>query len=66
MLQKGVCPYSHLNMEDIAGADCTRTKRVCKGYEIKKLGEYHDLYVKSDTLLLPDVFETVRNVCPKT
>ena len=49
MLRKGVCPYSHLNMEDIAGADCTRTKRVCKGYEIKMLGEYHDLYVKSDT-----------------
>ena len=33
------------------------TKRVCKDFEIKKLCEYHDLYLKSDTLLLTDVFE---------
>ena len=26
-------------------------KRVCKDYEIKKLGKYHDLHVQSDTLL---------------
>ena len=32
-------------------------KRVCKDFEIKKLGEYHDLYLQSDTLLLADVFE---------
>ena len=29
----------------------------------KNLGEYHDLYVQSDTLLLEDVFENVRNKC---
>ena len=33
------------------------TKRVCKDFEIKKLCKYHDLYLKSDTLLLTDVFE---------
>ena len=27
------------------------------------MGEYHDLYVQSDTLLLPDVFENFRNMC---
>ena len=32
-------------------------KRVFKDFEIKKLGEYHDLHLKSDTLLLGDVFE---------
>ena len=29
----------------------THTQRVCKDFEIKKLGKYHDLYVQSDTLL---------------
>ena len=53
--------YSHLNLEDITDADYTRTKRVCKDSETKSLGEYHDLYVQSDTLLLADVFNTSWN-----
>ena len=36
---------SHLNMEDITGVDYVHAKRVCKYFEIKKLGEYHDLHV---------------------
>ena len=42
--------YSHLNMENITDADYVHTKRVCKNFEIKNLGKYHDFYVKSDTL----------------
>ena len=34
--------YSHLNMEDITDADYAHSKRVCKGFKIKNLGEYHD------------------------
>ena len=30
---------------------------------MQKLGEYHDLYFQSDTLLLADVSENFRNVC---
>ena len=41
------------------------TKRVCKDFEIKNLGGYHDLYVQSDTLLLADVFENFSNICIK-
>ena len=33
--------YSNLNMEDITDADYLHTKRVCKDFQIKKLGEYH-------------------------
>ena len=39
-------------MEDITDADYRHAKIVCKDFEIKHLGEYHDLYVQSDTLLL--------------
>ena len=55
--------YSHLNMEDSTDADYARAKRVSKDFEIKNLGEYHDLCVQSDTLLLADVFENFRNMC---
>ena len=34
---------SRLNIEDITDADDTHAKRVCKDFEMKKLGEYHDL-----------------------
>ena len=46
--------YSNLNMQD--DADYIHTKRVCKDFEIKNLGEYHHLYLKSDKLLLPNAF----------
>ena len=57
--------YSHLNMEDIIDADCTYIKTVYKHFEINNLGEYHDFYVQSNTLLLADVFENFRNMCLK-
>ena len=52
-------------MEDITDADYAHAKRVCRNFEIKNLGEYHDLYVERDTLLLADVFENFRNMCLK-
>ena len=38
-------------------------KRVCRDFRIKNLGEYHDLYVQSNTLFLADVLENFRNMC---
>ena len=57
--------YSHLNMEDVTDADYAHTKRLCKEMtiEMTNLGEYHDLYIQSDTLLLADVLENFRNMC---
>ena len=57
--------YSNLNMEDITDADYIHAKRVCKDFEIKTLDKYHDLYLKSDTLLLADVFKNFRKMCLK-
>ena len=54
--------YSHLNMEDITDGDYVHPKTVCKEFEIKHIGEYHDLYLQSDTLLLADVFENFKNM----
>ena len=50
-------------MEDITDTDYVHTKRVCKDFEIKRLGEYRYLYVQSDTLLLADVFNSLQNRC---
>ena len=55
--------YSNLHMEDITDADYMHAKRVCKGFEIKKLGEYHDLHFKNEALLLADVFENLKEMC---
>ena len=54
--------YSHLNMEDTTDPDYAHTKRVCKDFEIKILGEHYDWYVQCDTLLIDDVFENFRNM----
>ena len=50
-------------MENITDADYAHAKRMCKDFETKNLGEYHDLYFQSDTLLLADVFENIKNMC---
>ena len=43
--------YSQLYMDDITDADYAHAKRVFKEFEIKKLEEYHDFCVQSDTYL---------------
>ena len=53
--------YSSLKIEDITDVDYSLAKRVFKNFN-KNLGDYHDLYVQSDTLLLADVFENFRNM----
>ena len=57
--------YSNLNLEVITDKDYTHAQKVWDVFEIKNLGEYHDLYIQSDTLLLSDVFENFRNMCLK-
>ena len=52
--------YSNLNMDDITDTNYMHAKKVCKYFEIKKFGEYHDIYLKSDILFLSDAFENLK------
>ena len=54
--------HSSLNMEDITDVDHRHAKRVFKSLNNKNLGDYHDLYVQSNTLLLADVFKNFGNM----
>ena len=51
--------YSELNLEDISNKDYLHAQKVWDTFEIRHLGEYHDLYVQTDTLLLADVCEKI-------
>ncbi|CAB4024062.1 Gastrula zinc finger, partial [Paramuricea clavata] len=54
-----------LNDEHISDADYDHATRVFEAFSCQSMGDYHDLYLKSDVLLLADVFENFRNVCLK-
>ena len=55
--------YSELKDADISDSHIAHVKNVCDAFQIKHLGEYHDLYVKSDTALRADIFEDFRDKC---
>ena len=55
--------YDELNLKDISDKDYSHAQKVWDVFETKKLGEYHDLYVQKNTVLLADVFEKFRDKC---
>ena len=55
--------YSQLYEENITDKDYARANIAWKHFNIKNLGEYHDLYLMTDVYLLTDVFENFRDMC---
>ena len=55
--------YNELTEEHLSQQDYNHAQTVWSDFQIENLGQYHDLYLKTDVLLLADVFENFRKVC---
>ena len=57
--------YSNLNMSSISKEDYQHAQRNWKEFGIHNLGDYHDLYLRTDVALLANVYEAFRDTCLK-
>ena len=57
--------YSNLNMSLISEEDYQHAQRVWKEFGICDLGDYHDLYLRTDVVLLANMSEAFRDTCLK-
>ena len=60
---KDIYKYSNLYMCEVGDSEYKHAHNVWREFRIRNMGEYHDLYLKTDTILLDNVFESFRSVC---
>ncbi|KAG8237543.1 hypothetical protein J437_LFUL017210 [Ladona fulva] len=58
--------FSHLTPETVSDDDYNFANNIWKEFSCKTIGEYSDLYLKTDVVLLSDIFENFRNMCKDT
>ena len=58
--------YSNLNMSGVSDTDYEHACKVWREFGIRNMGEYHDLYLKTDIILLTNIFKSFRPVCLET
>ena len=64
-LPKKTSFFSRLKQEKVSEEDFLHAQKVWKECKLKNMGDYHDLYLKTDVLLLSDVMENFRKLCEK-
>ena len=64
-LPKKTSFFSRLKQEKVSEENFEHAQRVWKEFELKNMGDFHDLYLKTDVLLLADVMENFRKLCEK-
>ena len=55
--------YSNLTESNIEDDEYERALKIWEHFGIRNLGQYHDLYLRTDVLLLTGVFEKIRDLC---
>ncbi|CAH1959928.1 unnamed protein product [Acanthoscelides obtectus] len=58
--------YNRLNDTNVSNNEYQRAKDVWTNFEIQNIGQYSDLYLKTDIILLADVFENFRQTAHRT